>query len=96
MNSQAESLKYAMSAIGKPALPKVAKPTLVACLDLKDCDLEIFARYNKGFPGSQENPPEPAGYEIDAVKFRGIDVTDRVDLAEIHDQLMEDRAGSWE
>ena len=54
-----------------------------------EVDLDIDASWSNGFPGSQEEPPEPKGYELHGftAKFRGADVTDLISDADVQELI---------
>ncbi|MGJ8686328.1 MAG: hypothetical protein ACSHWQ_02530 [Spongiibacteraceae bacterium] len=74
--------------IAKPKARPSHSTTLTIEIEI-DVDLAIFAKYYKGFPGSQEEPAEPAGYEIDDYKatWRGVDVTEFITDEDVSEAL---------
>lgn len=54
--------------------------------------LDVFARWVPGYPGNREEPPEPAGYEIQKVMCRGMDITNLLsddDLERLKSELVD-------
>jgi hypothetical protein len=40
-----------------------------------DCvELTVTAQWDRGYPGSREEPPEPSGWEIESITLNGSDV----------------------
>jgi hypothetical protein len=37
-------------------------------------ELTVTAQWNRGFPGSRTEPPEPSGWEIESITLNGSDV----------------------
>lgn len=68
--------------------PSTIKKTMTIEIEV---DLDISAKWDRGFPGNQETPEEPAGYELDSftAKFRGVDVSDMIEDPEVQALLEE-------
>ena len=71
----------------KPRKPTMAR-TMTVHVEI-EVDLDIDASWSNGFPGSQEEPPEPKGYELHGftAKFRGADVTDLISDADVQELI---------
>jgi hypothetical protein len=42
-------------------------------------ELEIEGTYHKGFSGDRDTPPDSPSFEIETVKYKGVDVTSLID-----------------
>ncbi|MFT6550512.1 MAG: hypothetical protein ACJA1I_000540 [Zhongshania marina] len=77
-----------------PHRAKPRKPTMTRTMTVHveiEVDLDIDASWSNGFPGSQEEPPEPKGYELHGftAMYRGADVTDLVSDADVQELINE-------
>ncbi len=62
-------------------------------VSLLEIEVDVVAEWERGFPGNREQPEEPAGWSVERVFFRGIDITDLVDTGQIESEL---NAGEWD
>ena len=49
--------------------------------------VEVSIAYSPGWVGNREEPPEPEEIEIISVRYKGINVTDIVDLEVIEEDI---------
>lgn len=53
-------------------------PVSLEGLSLWDVELTVSATYHHGFPANETDDAEPAGYVVDAVYLRGVEITDLI------------------
>lgn len=69
----------------KPVHPQDKYPGYeLVCVDLiipgvELHDLDVWVKYELGDAGDRDHEFEPAGWEVRAIEYRGVDVTDLID-----------------